>query len=138
MHHFQRQHEELGQLAAQISKRLSVEEIERDHHEVRRMVARFAGKLRMHATMENDALYPRLRAHPDPEIRAAAEKLWSEVSGIYAQFDSYSEKWLVGDAIVRDPKAFMLDTHTLFATLGKRMQRENRELYPLVEKTTRS
>lgn len=138
MHAFQRQHEELARLATEIVAHLTIEGLERDHHEVRRLVARFAGKLRMHATMENEALYPRLRAHPDPEIRAAAERLWNEVGTIYSQFAEYSDRWLVGDAIARDPRTFVQDTHRLFATLGKRMQRENRELYPLVETTTRS
>ena len=125
-------------MAAEILKQLSIERLARDPMEVRRLVARFAGKLRMHATMENDALYPRLRAHPDPEIRARAETLWNEVGTIYSQFEAYSEKWLVGDAIARDPTTFVQDTHRLFSTLGKRMARENRELYPLVENTTRS
>lgn len=131
---FQRQHEELGRLAAEIAGRLDVGTLEKDGAEVRRLVARFAGKLRMHAAMENEALYPRLRAHPDAEVRAAADRLWNEVGTIYAEFDSYSKRWLVGDAISRDPRTFALDTHAIFARLGTRMIRESRELYPLAVK----
>ena len=131
---FQRQHEELGRLAAEIAGRLDPAALEREAGEIRRLVARFAGKLRMHAAMENEALYPRLRAHPDPEVRDAAERLWTEVGSIYGEFDRYSKRWLVGDAIAREPRAFALDTHAIFARLGTRMFRENRELYPLAAK----
>jgi hypothetical protein len=128
---FQRQHDELARLAAEIAGRLDPAALEREAPEVRRLVARFAGKLRMHAAMENEALYPRLRVHPDPEVRDAAERLWSEVGTIYGEFDAYSRRWLVGDAIARDPRAFVKDTHAIIARLGVRMMRESRELYPL-------
>jgi hypothetical protein len=40
--------------------------------DVRRLVAKFAGKLTVHASMENEAVYPRLFDHPDPAVRARA------------------------------------------------------------------
>jgi hypothetical protein len=130
---FRRQHEELQRLGIAISQKLSRRTLPMEAAQVRRMVAQFAGKLTVHASMENGALYPRLLAHGDPAIRGRAQALFDEVGGIYDAFAGYSAAWPTAASIEADPGGFAKQTRELFTTLAVRMVRENQELYPLVD-----
>ncbi|MGZ3454966.1 MAG: protein kinase domain-containing protein [Polyangiales bacterium] len=131
---FRRQHEELANLGAEIFGMIGdVDGVAKNAANVRRSVARFAGKLKMHAAMENEALYPRLLQHRDPAVRAKAKALFDEVEQIYATFGAFAAKWPTIDAIVADPAAYAKDTRRALKTLWVRMMRENDELYPMVD-----
>ena len=130
---FRRQHEELQQLGLEIAGKLSRKTLPTDAANVRRLVARFAGKLSVHASMENEALYPRLLRHPDPAVRARAESLFDEVGTIYATFGAYAKRWPTTASIEADNAGFVRDTREVLRVLAFRMMRENEELYPLVE-----
>lgn len=130
---FRRQHAELMNMAIEIRSRLSVEELERDARGVRTMLARFAGKLRVHARMENEALYPELLAHPDEGVRFEVDKLLDEVGLLYATFDRLEHRWPAADSVAAEPKQFILDVLGCFDLLGRRMSAENKKLYPLAD-----
>ncbi len=132
---FRRQHEELATLGGALLQQLAEppEQIAARAAELRRSVARFAGKLNMHASMENEALYPRLLEHSDTAVRAKARDMFDEVKGIYSAFAVYSKRWPTTESITADPAGFARDTKRVLKTLWMRMCRENDELYPLVD-----
>jgi len=132
---FRRQHEELARLGGDLLQRLSEppETIGKNASELRRMMARFAGKLSVHASMENEALYPRLLEHRDPKVRERARALFDEVKGIYSAFGVFTKRWPTTESIVADPVAYAKDSKKVLRTLWTRMVRENDELYPLVD-----
>lgn len=132
MDHLQRQHGELLQLAREITTMLVPEVVEADPRTIRVLVARFAGKLRVHDRMETEGLYPALMADERPEVREAATRLHAELGGLYAIFDAYEKRYPDVDSLRAAPKRFISDTLEVFAMLGKRMHRENRELYAKV------
>jgi hypothetical protein len=132
---FKRQHAELRQLSIEVRALLSPEAIERDARAVRALVARFAGKLRVHTKMENEALYPALLAHHDESVRIVAQKLLAELGPVYATFDAYESRWPTAEALLENPRAFVLDTLQLYETLAHRMRTEDRTLYSLVDQT---
>ncbi len=132
---FRRQHEELAKLAAELLRALRVPpaELGGQAAQVRRLVARFAGKLSVHATMENDALYPRLLVHGDPKVRDKARELYDEVGTLYGTFGDYTRRWPHTASVEADPAGFAEDTRRVLEQLGRRMFREHEELYPLVD-----
>lgn len=130
---FRRQHAELAALAADLRGRLSLEEIERDARGVRTALARFGGKLRVHARMENEALYPDLLAHADAAVRQEASALLADVGPLYDTFDRLEQRWPGSDQVSADPRAFILDVLGCFEQLGRRMAMENKRLYPLAD-----
>ena len=130
---FRRQHAELASLAVDIRNKLSVEEIERDARGVRTALARFGGKLRVHARMENEALYPDLMTHRDAQVRMTASKLLDEVGTLYAMFDRLEQRWTGAEDIRGKPREFILDVLSCFEQLGRRMSIENKTLYPLAD-----
>jgi hypothetical protein len=130
---FRRQHAELATLAHDIRNRLSVEEIERDARGIRTALARFGGKLRMHARMENEALYPDLMMHADEHVRREASRLLDEVGTLYAMFDRVESRWPGAESITERPREFILDVLACFEQLGRRMSVENKTLYPMAD-----
>jgi hypothetical protein len=130
---FRRQHEELTVLGMEIASKLSRRTIVEEAPAVRRLLAQFAGKLAVHASMENEALYPRLLAHSDPAVRARARELFDEVGDLYDAFHAHSARWPSAAAIQADGSGFVKETRELFLRLAFRMSKENDELYPLVD-----
>ncbi len=96
-------------------------------------LARFTGKLKVHAAMENAALYPRLLESESAAVREQAQALYLEVGELYEVFARFSENWRSAEAVREDPKRFARETVELLQRLGQRMTRENEELYPLVD-----
>jgi hypothetical protein len=130
---FRRQHEDLKNLGVEIASKLSRKTIVEEAANVRRLVAKFAGKLTVHASMENEALYPRLLDHPDPAVRARATELFDEVGALYGTFHDYAARWPTVAAIQADGPGFIKETREILFRLALRMTRENDELYPLVD-----
>ena len=132
---FRRQHEELMALAFEIHHHLdavALTETGAASH-VRRLMARFAGKLFVHAEMENKALYPRLLHHRDDAVRERAQALYEDVKRIYGSFGEYAKRWPTPQSIAAASRDFVRDTRDVMKLLGLRMLRENDELYPLVD-----
>lgn len=130
---FRRQHEELAAIGEALLRTVGAEPATIDLAELRRSIARFIGKLRVHASMENEALYPRLQTHADPGVQAKAKALFDEVADVYAAAWAYQEKWRSPEAVAADVAGYARETKRLLKTLYLRMDRENRELYPLVD-----
>ena len=130
---FRRQHEGLVQLSMEIVQGATPESMAADASDVRRRLARFVGRLKLHAAMENDALYPRLVDHPNAEVRDKARQLLRDVGGLYDELFAFARKWLSPGVIEASPAEFGNKLFHVMKILGKRMSRESRELYPLVD-----
>jgi hypothetical protein len=128
---FRRQHDELLQLSLEIDAALQAPAFPGNARNVRRMMARLKGKLVVHSSMENEALYPRLLQHPEPAVRQLAQNLFEEFGGIYDTLLEHHTRWSSVERIQADPNAYVTQTREIFAKLKMRMDRENSELYPL-------
>ena len=131
---FRRQHDELREIALEIDAALRAPAFPGNAREVRRMMARFKGKLVVHSSMENEALYPRLLQHADPAVRLLAQQLFEELGGIYDAFAAHHGRWTSVELIEADPGAYARHTQQVFDQLKRRMHRENSELYPLADR----
>jgi hypothetical protein len=129
---FRRQHEELQTMGMELYGKLDPAAL--DPVEMRRSLSRFAGKLTMHARMENDALYPRILHHHDAIVAAQGRALYEDVKGIYTAFETFMHRWIAPGAIERDRVAFARECRKVLRLLATRMMRENEELYPLADR----
>lgn len=120
-------------IAGKLQAELVPSRIEADPTAARRLLARFRGLLLVHAAMENDALYPSLLEHRDANVRARARALFDEVGTIYDGVREHGERWSTPERIQAGAALFVQETVALLKTLGKRMARENAELYPLAD-----
>lgn len=122
-------------IAGKLLVELVPQKLASDPSEARRLLARFRGLLLVHGAMENDALYPQLLTHEDATVRAKAQALLDEVGAVYEGVHDHGRRWATTEDIQRDPGTFARETVDLLKRLGRRMVRENNELYPLADAT---
>lgn len=127
---FRVQHDEILALAGSITKML--EGKEPDVLAVRKQVSLLAGKVNFHLAMEDKALYPRLMERKGTRADAMASRFMAEMGGLAEVFGNYTTKWQPS-AIRADLPGFATETRKVFGALAKRIERENRELYPLAD-----
>ena len=86
-----------------------------------------------HLKLEDWALYPRLRDSSDSAVSDIGRKFQQEMGGLARAFVAYCDKWSA-NAIEGDWQGYCTDTHHVLDLLEHRMQCENRDLLPLLEK----
>lgn len=84
--------------------------------------------------MEDESLYPSLMSHGDESIQALAKRFSDEMGFIAEAALNYNEQWQSARLIQADPAQFISDTNSLFAVLGKRIEKENIQLYSALDK----
>jgi hypothetical protein len=126
---FRRQHQELAAVANAIERAVATE----DGQHLRRLLGRLSGKLQMHAAMEEKALYPRLIDHEREDVRAVAVRLRNDVGEVYAFVGAFIGRWSEAGAIEKDHTRFAEEAPAVFTLLRRRVEVEERELYPLAD-----
>lgn len=134
---FRRQHAELATLAAEVLAELGDPvALARDSRAVRRSLAVLAGKLKVHAAMEDEALYPRLLTHAEPALRELARRFREEFGDVYSAFLAFLAQWDSREIEARAAE-FAEATRAAMSTLGTRVRLENEELYDAVDEAER-
>jgi len=90
-----------------------------------------------HLKAEDWALYPRLLESADAQIVATARAFSEEMGGLADAFVAYAQRW-DAMAIERDWTGFRSETSAIIDALRSRIVRENRELYPLIDRLDRA
>jgi iron-sulfur cluster repair protein YtfE (RIC family) len=96
-----------------------------------------ASTLIAHLKAEDWVLYPRLLESPDEAIAGTAQAFIDEMGGLAAAFTAYSEKWNAV-AIGADWAGYCAESRGIIEALSNRIVRENRELYPLIDRLDRA
>ncbi|MFH1811337.1 MAG: hemerythrin domain-containing protein [Pseudomonadota bacterium] len=124
------QHDELMVLLLEYSRLLSERDVAQSSMELRGLITRIAGKLKIHYAMEDHSLYQPLLAHPDAAIRALARSFQAEVGHLAAAFQGFLDRWPSSVAIRADVDGFRADSEEVISSVVYRILRENEELYP--------
>lgn len=130
---FKRQHREIRELVSNITALLDRDLLLAEPAQVRYQLSALSGKLMMHLAMEDKFLYPSLMGKDDTKIQSTADRFSAEMGDLVKVFKDYSEKWLTPSSIKANPDTFIKDSHDIFQALLRRIEREDRELYPLVD-----
>jgi len=123
-------HTKLRDLAGQILSATKLPALAASAGPVRDLLTKMSGILLVHLAAEDHSFYPRLLADKRREVSDAAARFQQEMGGIKEGFGQYIKQW-TRDAIAADPTGFTRDTTSLLTKLSGRMDREERELYPL-------
>jgi hypothetical protein len=131
---FRRQHEEILMLVKELLPRLDATTLRRDAAPVAAGLQRLAVMLTAHLALEDATLYPRLLTHTDTSIAATARRYQQEMGGLKTAFVNYVERWPTAPSIQEEPDGFVAQTQEIVAALLARIDRENGELYPMLER----
>jgi hypothetical protein len=103
--------------------------------EVRARLAELSGKLLVHLQMEDGSLYPELLRSAHADVQATAVRFQSEMGALRNAADGAYRRWLRPDAINQAPERFLAELRSLLHALNTRIDAEDAELYPLVERS---
>jgi len=128
---FRRQHRDLSHKASELTKLAMTPGT--DATVILRSLRRFIGALRVHSTMETEALYPVLLMHDDASIRDRASELYDELGPLYSLMEDFVLRWPDAPSIDARRIRFRIELTRVLAKLGWRMRKENKELYPMAD-----
>ncbi len=92
----------------------------------------FSKELLAHLTREDWLLYPGLLQSSDKLISGTAQAFMDEMGGLLSAYKAWSADWPT-ERMTADWRTFVTETSALLDALCRRIDRENNELYPLVE-----
>lgn len=85
-----------------------------------------------HLITEDQWMYPLLMEADEAEVREIAASCFEDMGGIHGAWNAYRDLW-DAEAILADPRRFRAATDGVIGALALRVERENVELYPLVD-----
>lgn len=122
-----RQHREIMELVAQIENMLGKD----GEFKILLKLGELAGKVKTHLIQEDRVLYPAFSEHREAKIRETAQRFVREMGGLAGAFDQFRAKYATVKALRENPGQFAADLKRIAGALEKRIQAEERELYPL-------
>ena len=98
---------------------------------------RLSGLLISHLKAEDWVLYPPLLESDDPQVAGVARRFVDEMGGLAQAFTMFVERW-DALAIEADWPRYQREARGIVEALSGRIVRENRELYPLLDRIQRA
>lgn len=130
----QRQHNEVMNLADYILNNIKSRTVEQNLNEIVKSINTIAGKLKIHLLNEDKYLYPNLLSSSDSVLNAFGKKYSEEMKEVSKAYEDYKSKYNTASKIKQNIENFNKDTEGIFRALSNRIYREEKELYPLLDK----
>jgi iron-sulfur cluster repair protein YtfE (RIC family) len=128
-----RQHDELMAMAKELAALLDPQSLRVNGKPARDLLSRLGGTLKVHLAQEDKLLYPKLQNCGKKDVAALAARYVKEMGTLGQAFLEYSQRWNTAAAIQAGADAFAADSKKVLEALGRRVQRENDELYPMAD-----
>lgn len=104
--------------------------------EIARGIVAMSSVIKLHLSAEDRVLYPGLQASGDRTLAALGWQFQQEMSSIAASYVEFARRWNTPERVHADPAGFRADANRVLRAVHERMQRENRDFYPLIERHT--
>lgn len=127
------QHHEILAIVGQVAEIIRSGRVAAYASAIRSTLNDFDGKLNAHLETEERTVYPTLEQHRDAQVRQLADHFSDEMGNLLETIMGYSRRWQIQE-IASDPVEFAQASKFIFAALEARVDREDHELYPLVDR----
>lgn len=104
-----------------------------NEQKVRKLLKVLDHRVILHLVQEDQLLYPRLSIVEQDPIQEMARRFIDEMGGMAGEFSRYMQRWQTEDELVHHWEQFIEHTRVLADRLIRRIEREERELFPLVD-----
>lgn len=127
------QHSSIAEEMAMIKKLVHSSNLEQSAGEIALHISMLAGKIKVHLSMEDKYLYPKLLESNIPEIQMLAERYQKEMGSLADSFVKYKEKYNTTPKILGNEKELLQETEEIFKAIELRVEKEEKELYNLIK-----
>ncbi|QMB06396.1 MULTISPECIES: hemerythrin domain-containing protein [Citrobacter freundii complex] len=90
--------------------------------------------IKTHLSAEDQFLYPQIELDGNSKLRQVSTQFQREMADIVGEYDAFSRRWNIASKLMGNDEAFRRDANTVLRKVFERMQRENKDFYPLVER----
>jgi iron-sulfur cluster repair protein YtfE (RIC family) len=130
---FKREHADL--LSAVTALRELVQSGVQEHAQaILGQLVTMSATIKLHLAAEDRVLYPALASAADLQAAETGKRFQDEMGDLAQVYAAFASRWNLAAKISKDPDGFRSDANNVFKALHLRVQRENRELYPLAER----
>lgn len=130
---YREQHASLVKGIGAIERLARPDEVGSKAPELLRLLMELAGQLKLHLALEDESLYPRLVKATDPKTAETARRFQREMGGLRRAFEAFLADWSTAAKLQANPARFGEAWAGIVKALGARVEREEKELYPLAE-----
>jgi iron-sulfur cluster repair protein YtfE (RIC family) len=90
--------------------------------------------IKTHLSAEDQFLYPHIEHDGSSTLRQVSSKFQREMTDIVSEYEVFSRRWNIASKLVGNDAAFRCDANNVLRKVYERMQKENKDFYPLVER----
>lgn len=127
-------HADLRDQVQTLRRLLAPGSLEADPEAARRALVTLVARLNIHLAFEDTALYPPLLGHAEPRLRAESQRYLDGIGPVRTRVKAHLDQWLTSARVAAEPTAFRRETLALLDALQARLEAEDREFYPLLER----
>ncbi|MDV7338326.1 hemerythrin domain-containing protein [Terasakiella sp. A23] len=131
---YRRHHHDIRLILSTIEKEMDITRITDNPEVIAVSIRQLFGKFSTHLAIEDKVLYPKALAHNDNKVRKTANDFQTEMGGLGETFDQYRKTWPGPVAIAKSPEDFATQTRHILDLLVNRLNREEVELYTLIDR----
>ncbi|AKZ63404.1 hemerythrin [Herbaspirillum hiltneri N3] len=96
-------------------------------------VIKMSSVIKLHLSIEDKFLYPALQEANNPRLATMGKQYQHEMTHIAEAYGEFARKWNDAGHVAADPDGFRNAANKVLKVLFDRMQREDRDFYPMIE-----
>ena len=115
-------------------RKLSQAGVSSNAQEISTAIVSMSAIIKTHLSAEDQFLYPHIEQDGNSKLRQVSSKFQREMTDIVSDYDVFSRRWNIASKLIGNDEAFRRDANTVLRKVFERMQKENKDFYPLVER----
>ncbi|MDM2777974.1 hemerythrin domain-containing protein [Citrobacter sp. Cpo142] len=115
-------------------RKLSQAGVSSNAQEIATAIVSMSAIIKTHLSAEDQFLYPHIEQDGNSTFRQVSSKFQREMTDIVSDYDVFSRRWNIASKLIGNDEAFRRDANTVLRKVFERMQKENKDFYPLVER----
>lgn len=97
------------------------------------LVIKMSSVIKLHLSIEDKFLYPALQEANNPRLATIGKQYQHEMTHIAETYGEFARKWNDARHVAGNPEGFRTEANRVLKILFERMQREDRDFYPMIE-----
>ncbi|MBA7794055.1 hemerythrin domain-containing protein [Citrobacter sp. RHBSTW-01065] len=102
--------------------------------EIATAIVSMSAIIKTHLFAEDQFLYPHIEQDRNSTLRQVSSKFQREMTDIVSEYEVFSRRWNIASKLKGNDEAFRRDANNVLRKVYERMQKENKDFYPLVER----
>ena len=103
--------------------------------QIAQLIVSMSAVIKLHLAAEDHTLYPALEAASNAQLARLGRQFQGEMASIAAGYGVFARQWNTASQVRADPEGFRAQANQVLRTLHERIQHENRDFYPAVERS---